>query len=92
MNNFLLVRKIYKNVKNALILLDESEKEINECKKNNKGTIKIGISTSLTRKYLIKYLEKFHKLYPNIVITINTDPSKELIKQLFILKTTFQTK
>lgn len=27
-------------------------------------------------------MEKFHKLYPNIVITINTDSSKELIKQL----------
>ncbi len=74
--------KIYLKVKNALTLLDESEKEINEYKNMNKGTIKIGISTSLTRKYLLKYIKQFHKLYPNIVINISTDPTKDLIKQL----------
>lgn len=74
--------KIFLNVKNALILLDESEKQISEYKSMNKGTIKIGISTSLTRKYLIKHIEKFHKIYPNIIINISTDPTKDLIKQL----------
>ncbi len=74
--------KIFLKVKNALTLLDESEKQISEYKSMNKGTIRVGISTSLTRKYLLKYIEEFHKLYPNIVININTDPTKELIKQL----------
>lgn len=74
--------KIFLKVKNALTLLDESEKQISEYKSMNKGTIRVGISTSLTRKYLLKYIEKFHKIYPNIVININTDPTKELIKQL----------
>ncbi len=74
--------KIYLKVKNALTLLDESEKEISEYKKMNKGTIKIGISTSLARKYLLKYIKEFHKKYPNIVIDISTDITKDLIKQL----------
>lgn len=73
---------IFLKVKNALTLLDESEKQISEYKSMNKGTIKIGISTSLTRKYLIKHIEKFHKIYPNIIINISTDPTKDLIKQL----------
>ena len=74
--------KIYLKVKQALILLDESEKEISEYKNMDKGTIRIGISTSLTRKYLLKYIKEFHKLYPNIVINIATDPTKDLITQL----------
>lgn len=74
--------KIFLKIKRALILLDEAEKEISEHKGTDKGTIRVGISTSLTRKYLLKHIEKFHKLYPNIVININTDPANALIKQL----------
>lgn len=74
--------KIYLKVKHALILLDEAQKEISEHKTMNKGTIRIGISTSLTRKFLLNHIEKFHELYPNIVIDIITDPTKNLITQL----------
>ena len=37
---------------------DASEKEISEYKSLDKGTIKIGISTTLTRRYLLKYIKK----------------------------------
>ena len=74
--------KIFLNVKQALNLLSESEKEISKYKSLNKGTIKIGISTTLARKYLLKYIKKFHETYPNIVIYIYTDSKKYLIKQL----------
>lgn len=76
--------KIFLNVKQALTLLGESEKNINEYNILNKGTIKIGISTTLVKKYLLKYIESFHNLYPNIIIDIYTDPTKELIKMLKI--------
>ena len=75
-------KKIFLNVKQALTLLDESEKEIGKYKSMDKGTIKIGISTTLTKKYLLKYLEKFHTKYPNIIVDIYTDPTKELINKL----------
>ena len=74
--------KIFLKVKQALTLLDESEKEIGKYKSIDKGTIKIGISTTLTKKYLLKYLEKFHTEYPNIIVDIYTDPTKELINKL----------
>lgn len=75
-------KKIYLKVKNALTILDEVEREIYNINEMNKGTIKIGTSTSLVKKYLLYYIEEFHKLYPNIVITIFTDPTKELIGDL----------
>lgn len=74
--------KIYLKVKQALTLLDESEKEISDYKNMNKGTIKIGISTTLAKKYLLKYIDKFHELYPNIIIEINTDTTKDLLVKL----------
>ena len=74
--------KIYLKIKQALTLIEESEKEINNLTKEYKGTIKIGISTTLTKKYLLPLLKEFHKLYPNIIIDINTDPTKDLIKEL----------
>lgn len=74
--------KIFLKVKQALTLLDESEKEISAYKSIDKGIIKIGISTSLTKKYLLKYIEAFHKIYPNIIIDISTNPTKELITKL----------
>ena len=74
--------KIFLKVKQALNLITESEKEISEYKSLDKGTIKIGISTTLARRYLIKRIKNFHEKYPNVVINIYTDPTKDLIKQL----------
>ena len=74
--------KIYLKVKEALFILNEVNKDINEYNNNYNGIIKIGISTTLARKYLLKYLEEFHKSYPNISLKIYTDPTKDLIKKL----------
>ena len=74
--------KIFNNVKQALTLLEEIDNKINDYTKLNTGTIKIGISTSLMKKYLLKHLEKFHNKYPNIIVDIYTDPTKDLITKL----------
>lgn len=73
---------MFLKIKQALALIDDAEKLVSTYNNIYKGTIKIGISTSLTRKYLLKHIENFHKKYPNIIININTDPSKDLITQL----------
>lgn len=74
--------KIYIKVKKALSLLEEAERTINEFKDINIGTIKIGTSKTLSKKYLLKYIKKFHNDYPNIIVDIYTEPTKELIKKL----------
>ena len=75
-------QKIFLNIKQALTLLDETNQMIKDFTQFNTGTIKIGISTTLMKKYLLKYIEVFHNNYPNIIIDIYTDPTKELIKKL----------
>lgn len=75
-------QKIFLNVKHALTLLAETNIKIKEFTELNTGTIKIGISTTLMRKYLLKYVETFHNNYPNVVVDIYTDPTKQLITKL----------
>ncbi|MBQ2872842.1 MAG: LysR family transcriptional regulator [Bacilli bacterium] len=74
--------KLFVKVKQAINLINEAEKELNNSLDTDSGTIRIGISTSLTRKILLKHMELFHKEYPNVVFDIYTDPSKELVKKL----------
>lgn len=75
-------QKIFLNIKQALTLLDETNQMIKDFTEFNTGTIKIGISTTLMKTYLLKYIEIFHNYYPNIIIDIYTDPTKELIRKL----------
>ena len=75
-------QKIFLKVKHALNLLDEAEKEYGAYNNLTTGTIKIGTSTSLIRNYLLKYIETFHNKYPNIIVEIHTDPTKEMIQKL----------
>ena len=75
-------QKLFLKVKQALTLLDEADSEIKEFTSLNTGTIKIGVSTTLMKKYLLKYIEKFHINYPNIIVDIYTDPTKELVEKL----------
>lgn len=74
--------KIFLKVKNALTLFDEIPKELSGFNEFEKGTIKIGISTSLTKKFLLNYIKKFHSIHPNIIFNISTDPTKKQIEDL----------
>lgn len=48
----------------------------------NTGTIKIGVSSTLTKEFLTPYLEIFHSRYPKIDIQIVTNLSSELVPKL----------
>lgn len=77
-------RKIFLNVKNALNLIKDAENTLEDAKNKHSVTIRIGASTTLAKKYLIKYIEKFHDKYPNIIFDIHTDSTHDLIKKLKI--------
>lgn len=69
-------REIFNYVKQAIDCFQNAEMQFSNLKNLEKGTIKIGVSTTLTKLYLIDYLKEFHKQHPNIGIEISTDPSK----------------
>ena len=75
-------QKIFIEVKNALNILTNVEQQLKIYKDNDYGVIRIGISKSLVRFYLLDHLNSFREKYPNVKIEINTDPTITNIKLL----------
>lgn len=75
-------QEIFNYVKHAIDCFQNAEMQFSNLKNLEKGTIKIGVSTTLAKLFLIDYLKDFHKEHPNIGIEISTDPSKIMRKKL----------
>lgn len=71
-------RVVYEDIENALQLFQIAEKKIRADNELLSGKIRIGISTTLTKTFLIPYIRKFHTKYPNIIFEISTDPTSTL--------------
>ena len=72
----------YNHIKNAINNITNAENEFSNLINLNTGSIRIGVSTTITEKYLLPYLKRFHELYPNITIHMFTDISNELLDKL----------
>ena len=72
----------YNHIKNAINNITNAENEFSNLINLNTGSIRIGVSTTITEKYLLPYLKRFHELYPNITIHMYTDISNELLDKL----------
>ena len=75
-------REIYNFIKQAMNCFSNAELQFSNLKKLESGVIRIGTSTALARFFLMKYLDIFHKEYPNVAIQLFTDPSKVMRKML----------
>ncbi len=73
---------LYRYIKEAINIINSGENKLSEFKNLESGSIKIGISTTLTREFLMPYLEKFHETHPNITIGINTSLTSDLMPLL----------
>lgn len=74
--------EFYKYIEQAIEFINNAENKFSEMIHLETGIIKIGISTTLTKKFLLPYLETFHKLYPKIKIQIRTAISSRLFSLL----------
>ena len=75
-------KEFYNYIKQAIEYISNAENKFTELINLETGCIKIGISTTLTKEFLLPYLERFHRLYPKIDIQIKTDLSSELFPKL----------
>lgn len=64
---------------NAFILAEKKIRDINSL---ISGTIRLGVSTTLTKTYLMPFIRDFHKKHPKIIFEISTDPTSILKKEL----------
>ena len=82
-------KMFYEYVKGALELINNAENEFTSFKNLDKGEIKIGCSTTLTKLVLLDALKRFHRNYPNININITNDLTSNLINDLKLGKLDF---
>ena len=72
----------YQYIKEAMSLIYNAENKFKDMVNLESGTIRIGISQTLTKEFLLPYLEIFHKTYPKIQVQINTGMGGNLIEDL----------
>ncbi len=75
-------KKLFLYIKQAMNLISYAEKEIDDMSHLSTGTLRVGISTTLTKKFFLKYIKQYRQLYPHIIIEISTDPTGELKEKL----------
>lgn len=74
--------EFYNYIKQGIEFINSAENRFTELINLETGLIRIGISTTLTREFLLPYIKEFHELYPKIDIQIYTNIATELIQKL----------
>lgn len=74
-------KEFFENIKLAIEIIENAEENLQKTLNLECGTLSIGVSNTLTQKYLLPYIEKYHNLHPKIKIKIVTNPTFQLITQ-----------
>ncbi len=75
-------KTFYNFIKNGVESFMNGEHKLTSLKNLETGTIKIGASSTVTRYFLVQYIAKFHKQFPNIDISITNGLTHNLISDL----------
>lgn len=73
---------LYEYVSSAINLINTGEKKIRDSKSLMMGDLRIGVGDTISRYYLLPYLEIFHNRYPNIKLKIINRTTPELAAML----------
>lgn len=74
--------ELYKYIKEGMNYFINGTNKFSSLKNLDSGVINIGATTVISENYLMPYLDKFHKKYPNVDINIHNDLTDNLIKEL----------
>jgi len=69
---------LYEYANSAINLINKAEKKLDEWKNLTEGELKIGVGDTISRYFLLPYLEEFHRLYSNIKLKIINKTTFEL--------------
>ena len=75
-------REFYNYIKQAIEFINNAENKFTDLINLESGCIKIGINTTLTKEFLLPYLEEFNSLYTKIDIQIITGLASDLMPKL----------
>lgn len=75
-------KELYNYIKEGMNYFINGTNKFTSLKNLEYGVINIGTTTTIAENFLLPYLEKFHKKYPNVDINIENDLTDNLIKGL----------
>lgn len=75
-------KEFYSYITKAIEYINSAENKFSDLINLETGVIKIGINSTLTKEFLLSYLEIFNKLYPKIDIQITNGITSHLINEL----------
>ncbi|ADG81688.1 LysR family transcriptional regulator [Thermincola potens] len=73
---------LFKHIEPAYNLIRAGERSIEEIHSLQQGEVRIGASDTICKYYLLPYLKKFNRLYPNIRIKVTNRTSPRCIELL----------
>ncbi|MGE4284318.1 MAG: LysR family transcriptional regulator [Clostridia bacterium] len=73
---------LFKHISQAYHLIINAENKLSEIKNLDAGEIRIGVSDTICKYYLIPYLEKFNHDYPNVKIQVINRTSSQILELL----------
>lgn len=73
---------LFEYASSALHLLQVGEEKIGEFKNLTAGELKIGVGDTISRYFLLPYLERFHNRYPNVKFKIENGTTLDLCAML----------
>lgn len=74
--------ELYNYIKEGMSYFINGTNRFMSLKQLDSGVINIGASTTISEHFLMPYLTKFHKSYPNVDINITNNLTENLIKEL----------
>lgn len=75
-------RQIFELVERAIKLLDSAESKFKESKNIATGVLRISAADTVVTHFLMRYIKKYHELYPNVMITFKDCTTKETIERI----------
>lgn len=73
---------LYKHVEQAFNFIKTGERNLQEVHSLERGEIRIGASDTICRHYLLPFISRFNKLYPQVKISITNRPSSKCAELL----------
>lgn len=70
---------LHDHVKSALGIIQVAEDKLSEYKALKTGELRIGVGDTISRYFLLPYLEQFHEKYPGITLNILNRTTSEII-------------
>ena len=70
---------LFAKVEHAITSIEQAESQLERLRHLESGELKIAASDTITSRFLLRYLEEFHTLYPDIKIEMANSYSSQML-------------